>query len=600
MVSAVCLTLGLIYIVVWAGRREDWAKVCFAVTAVGVAALALFELLLMQASSVEAYARLHRWGHVSVFFIIIGLVSFVRLYFRAGAWSLLWLIVALRCAVLAANYFSPVSASFLEITSLESFPLFGEVVNVPVGIANPWSRLAEISLVLVALFTLQAALEIWRRNEPRDRQRAAVIGSAVVLFFSFALANALLVHHSPASVPYFLSMAFMVVVLAMTYELSIDIRHASETVRELDKSKARVELAAESAGVGFWEYDAEHDRFWVTDRVRELFGFDPHQQLDMAVWLDRVHPDDREVADKSATEFIAQGNPFRLDYRVRRPAGEVRWVTAQGRQAAKAGRIFHGLTMDVTAQHESEHERSQLRDQLAHSGRVTMLGQMAASLAHELNQPLGAILRNAEAAQLLLDVESPDLAELREILKDVQRDDRRAGEVIGKLRGLLKQHSFDSRRLNLELLVDEVMSLVRTEAAVRGTKIHKEFEPGPAFVAGDPIHLQQVLLNLVLNALDVVEAMPEGKRWVRIGARRRDDGFIEVSVCDSGSGVPPGMAEQIFSPFFTTKPAGMGLGLSICRTIVEVHGGRIWVDTEAVGGASFCFTLPLQVRPAAS
>lgn len=600
MVSAVCLTLGLIYAVVWLGRREAWAKLWFAVAAGGVAALAIAELLLMQTGSVEAYAHVHRWGHVSVFFIIVAIVSFVRLYFRAGAWSLLWLIVALRCMVLAANFSSPVSASFVEITSLEPFALWGEVVNVPVGIANPWSRLAEFSLVLVGLFTLQAAVEIWRRNEPRDRPRAAVIGSAVVVFFALSLANALLVHHSLAPVPYFLSMAFSSIVLAMSYELSVDIRHASAMARALDESSVRLELAAESAGVGFWEYDVRGDRFLVTDNLHRLFEFDLDRPIDMASWLEKVHPDDREAISKTVAEVIAAGDVFELDYRILRPSGETRWLAGQGRLSPKGAAVFHGITVDVTARHESEHERSQLRDELAHSGRVTMLGQMASSLAHELNQPLGAILRNAEAAQLLLDAESLDLAELREILKDIQRDDRRAGDVIGKLRGLLKQHALETRSVELVSLADEVLALLRTEAAARRVSLRKEFGPEPLCVAGDPIHLQQVLLNLVLNALDVVEALPEEARVIRICARRNGDGFVEVSVIDSGPGVPPDMAEQIFKPFFTTKPAGMGLGLSICRTIIAAHGGRIWVDTEAVGGASLCFTLPLQAQRAES
>lgn len=597
MVSAVCLTLGVIYAVAWSGRREDWAKLWFAATAVAVAALAIAELLCMQATSVEAYGRVQRWAHVPVFVILIGIPWFVRLYFRAGAWWLLWLIVALRSAVLALNFTSPVSVNFLEISSLAPVLLFGEVVNVVVGIVNPWTRLAEITLVLVVLFVLHAAVEVWRRNEPRDRQRAIVIGSAVAVFFVLSLANAILVHHGLALVPYFLGMAFMSIVLAMTYELSVDIRHASETARELEDSQTRLELAAESAGVGFWEYDVEHDRFWITGKLRDLFGFGPDQQIDMAIWLGTVHPDDRKAISEAVGEIIAKGDVFRLDYRILRPGGELRWLAAQGRHTSKGAAVFHGITIDVTPQHESEHERSQLRDQLAHSGRVTMLGQMASSLAHELNQPLGAILRNAEAAQLLLGAESLDVAELREILQDIQRDDRRAGEVIGKLRGLLKQHSHEARSVDLGLLVEEVLTLVRTEAAVRRVRLREEFGQGSALVVGDPIHLQQVLLNLVLNALDAVESMPENERSISIGARRRDDGFLEVSVSDSGPGVPASITKQLFEPFFTTKSSGMGLGLSICRTIIEAHGGKIWVDTEAVSGASFCFTLPLQAEP---
>ncbi len=593
MISAISLTLGLLYAVVWLSSRQDLAKLCFSAAALAVAALAAFELQLMYAPSVEAYAVLHRWAHVPVFLVFVATVWFVRLYFRAGALWLLWLIVLVRVLVLVVDFSSPVSFNFLQITALAPVPLFGELVNVPVAVPSPWTSLGELSLLLVSAFMLHAAFQAWRRNEPRDRQRALVIGGAVAVFFLLSMLNAVLLHRGLVPLPYLLSIAFLFVILAMSYELSVDLLRSSEIARELADHRMRLDLAAETSSMGFWEYDGESDRFWITNGVRQLFRFAPEEEIGLATWLAKIHPDDCAVAAATAAAALATGREFRLDYRLLWPHDEQRWLTSHGRNAPGSGKRFVGIVMDVTNQHESEHERTQLRSQIAHSGRVSMLGQLASSMAHELNQPLGAILRNAEAAQLLMSGGAPELAEVREILQDIQRDDQRAVKVISKLRGLLTGHEIESRVLDVIPLIDEVLDLVRTEAAARQVRLLRDVGPDRAITRGDAIHLQQVLLNLIMNAIDALAAFDGDDKAVRVSAQVRDDGTLEVAVSDNGSGVPAELAGKIFEPFFTTKDSGMGMGLSICRTIVEAHGGRIRVDDSMAAGAAFHFTLPL-------
>lgn len=594
MISAVCLTLGVLYVMVWLSRRDEVARLVFSLAAFGVAGLAVFELLLMHAPSVETYAVLHRWAHVPVFFVTVGTVFFVHLYFRAGALWLLWFILLVRVLVLVVNFSGPTSFNFIEITALAPVSLLGEFVNIPVAVPSPWTRLGELSLLLVVVFVAHAALQSWQRNKPRDRQRALVIGVAVSVFFVFSLMNAILLHWDFVSIPYLLSMAFMFVILAMSYELSVDLLQASRVARELDDSRMRLELAAESSGIGLWDYDATRDRFWVTDRLREIFGFAPDEELRMASWLEKVHPDDYGRVAAQAEATVTAGANFDTEYRLMSPTGRLRWLTAKGRGAPGGNRRFLGVVMDVTTQHEAEHERIQLRENLAHTGRVSMMGLLASSMAHELNQPLGAILRNAEAAQLLLASDSPDLDEIREILRDIQRDDQRAGGVITRLRGLLTGHSLEFQVLDLGSLVDEVLSLVRTEVAVRQVRLVRAIGPADAIVRGDAIHLQQVLLNFVMNALDALVSVDPANREIRIDARQREDGMLEVVVSDTGPGVPAELSDKVFDPFYTTKSTGMGMGLSICRTIIEAHGGRIWVERDRPVGAAFCFTLPLE------
>jgi C4-dicarboxylate-specific signal transduction histidine kinase len=238
------------------------------------------------------------------------------------------------------------------------------------------------------------------------------------------------------------------------------------------------------------------------------------------------------------------------------------------------------------------HETQELRRELAHVSRVSVLGQLASSLAHELSQPLGAILRNSEAAELLLGEPQPDLEELKAIVADIHRDDRRAGEVIHGLRALLKRRQMEAQPVTLESLVGDVASLVRADALTRHVALEWFVERDVPPVTGDRVHLSQVLINLIINAMDAVMDRPATERQVAVGARQGPDGSIILSVQDNGRGIPPEHLPRIFEPFFTTKDSGMGMGLSVCRTIVNAHGGTLSVEDVAGGGARFEMRLP--------
>jgi signal transduction histidine kinase len=249
--------------------------------------------------------------------------------------------------------------------------------------------------------------------------------------------------------------------------------------------------------------------------------------------------------------------------------------------------------LDTSARRRSEAELQQLRGQLAHVGRVSMIGQLASALAHELSQPLGAILRNAEAAELFLENDAPDLDELRAIVADIRKDDQRAGAVIERLRAMLQRRSIEPRQLAIGDLLGEVAALTRADAVARRVKLEFEAPRGLPAIVGDRVHLQQVLLNLVLNAMDAVDDAPFEQRRVAVRAHRDGERTMEVAVCDYGHGIAPEALGRVFEPFFTTKANGMGIGLPISRTIVEAHGGRIWVENNAHEGVTFRFTLPV-------
>ncbi len=246
----------------------------------------------------------------------------------------------------------------------------------------------------------------------------------------------------------------------------------------------------------------------------------------------------------------------------------------------------------------AEQEAARLRSELAHVGRVTVLGQLSSSLAHELSQPLGAILRNAEAAELFLATEAPDLAEIRSIVADIKADDRRAGDVIERMRSFLRRQEPKRSTLDPAPLVEGVLTLVGPELRARGIRLETTVARELPTVTGDPVHLQQVLLNLLVNAMEAMEKTPRDARDLSVVVRAAEGGALEIAVRDSGPGIPPGEMARIFEPFHTTKPAGLGMGLAISRALVEGHGGHLRLDANESGGATFVVSLPSGGVPA--
>jgi signal transduction histidine kinase len=237
-------------------------------------------------------------------------------------------------------------------------------------------------------------------------------------------------------------------------------------------------------------------------------------------------------------------------------------------------------------------EMQQLRDELAHSSRVSTMGQLVSALTHELGQPLGAILRNAEAAELVMDQAPPDLAEIRAILADIRQDDQRATGVIDHMRAMLKRGKVERTPLPIGELLEEAAALAGHDALQRKVQLTLEVPPGLPPVWGDRVQLQQVLLNLLLNGMDAMSQQPPETRRLVVQARKAEGQMLEVRVRDSGPGIPAENVSRVFEPFFSTKPHGMGLGLAVSKTIIEAHQGRLWVGNLPEGGACFCFTVP--------
>ena len=291
------------------------------------------------------------------------------------------------------------------------------------------------------------------------------------------------------------------------------------------------------------------------------------------------------VLDGSSPGFV-------LEYFSRLPVDE-RWFTMSvvPLSVPEGGAVVSHT--DITERKRAELEAQRSRQELAHFTRVSTIGELTASLAHELNQPLTGILANAQAALRFMDSKSPDLTEIREILKDIVTDDKRAGEVIRRLRGLLRKEEVRFRLVDLNALIRDVARLVTSDAIIRNVSIKLELAPDPPIVSGDSVQLQQVVLNLLLNAMDAMSDGVEKGRMIMVRAERTDAEAVHVSVQDSGPGFSQGTQHLLFEPFYTTKPSGMGMGLAISKSIIEAHGGLIWAGDNSLGGATLHFTLPV-------
>jgi PAS domain S-box-containing protein len=369
-------------------------------------------------------------------------------------------------------------------------------------------------------------------------------------------------------------------------------KQADEVLRE---SEARLSLAVDAAGVGLWSLRLETGRFWLTAKTRELLSVGANEEVTFERFLSVVHPEDRAQVRQAVQGMVHSRKEGRVEYRILRPEGAIRWMASRGRvQCNATGLPDHltGVTGDITPRKDAEHQLQRQREELAHVARVSVMGELAASVAHELNQPLGAILGNAEAAELFLEQDPPALGEVRAILADIRKDDERAGEVIRRMRGLLRKGERERQPLQINLLVEDAFRLVAANAALRSTTLRAELRPDLPEVQGDRIQLQQVVLNLVMNAMEAMAGQSAETRRLTVRTRGTVNGGITIEVADSGPGIAGNSLPRIFEPFFTTKQDGIGMGLSISRKIVEAHDGRIWAENNPAGGAVFRVTLP--------
>lgn len=468
-VAGAALTLALVHGILWLLDRRNLASLAFCVLAVSVAAMAFTELGMMHAASPAQYGQWVRWFHLPNYFAIAGLVAFIHLQFGTGRPWLAAAIIALRSLLVITNFLVAPNVNWREIVALERIPFLGEEISV-IGkaVARPTAWLGMAASLLLVAYVVDASLRLWQRGDREARRKVLIIGGGVLAFLVLAIAQSQLVVWQVLRMPVLVTPPFLILMLAMTYQLCRDIVESARRSREA--------------------------------------------QLQ--------------------------------------------------------------------------------RRQLAHLSRVSVLGQLSGGIVHELRQPLTAILSNAQAAQHFLANKNADPQLLGEILQDIVAADQRAVEIIRRLQTLFRRGESSFEALDVNGLARDVLRIVNSDLVVRGVQVAMDLEEPLAPIEGDRVELQQVLLNLVMNACEAMAELPEGERRLVIRTRAGEAGQLQISVEDNGPGFPAEQYERLFEPFYTTKQQGLGLGLSICRTIVRSHRGRLWGSSTADRGAVFHVLLP--------
>jgi PAS domain S-box-containing protein len=374
--------------------------------------------------------------------------------------------------------------------------------------------------------------------------------------------------------------------------IAIERQRQQEILRERE---ARISLAAESADLAFWILYPEQNTAWMSEKGRLIYGFDSNLPLTCDLIMSRVHPDERAAVKAAYDRSCALSGTFESEHRLLLQYGKTRWVIMRGRCLKdEEGNLVEtiGVTLDVSAQKQADLQLQHQREEMAHRNRVSLMGEMTASFAHELNQPLTAIANNASAARRFLQHGNIDPALLQQLLQDMVADSQRAGEVIRGIRSLVRKETSAHSLLNLNEVITDTVRLVSTDVLSRESVVTTELDPQLPQVSATLVQIQQVLLNLIINALDAMEGLPPAERRIIISTRSDKGDVIEASVRDFGTGLPKDQPDKVFDHFFSTKQKGMGMGLTIVRSIIEAHGGTIVAEDAPDRGARMVVRLP--------
>ncbi|MFL5402652.1 MAG: PAS domain S-box protein [Gemmatimonadales bacterium] len=363
----------------------------------------------------------------------------------------------------------------------------------------------------------------------------------------------------------------------------------------LRRSRAYLAEAQRLSLTGSFSWQPDCGAITWSDETYRIFELDPGVQPTLDVIRQRVHPDDLVFFQQIVERAIREGKDFAIEHRLKLPDGTVKYlqIMAHSSRIGSSDLVeFVGAVMDVTERKRSEDALDKVRLDLAHVSRVSTLGQMAASIAHEINQPLAGIVLNGNASLRWMAGDPPNLDEAREATRRIVRDGQRAGDVITRLRSLFRKEESPKDRLAMNDVVQEVIAITRAEVQTGGATLRTQMAPDLPLITGDRVQLQQLMLNLIMNALEAMSQVRDRPRELVISTQRSEADEVLVAVQDSGVGLDAQGKEKVFDAFYTSKSVGMGMGLAISRSIVEHHGGRLWAISNNGPGATFLFTIP--------
>ncbi len=585
--AASCLTLAAIHGFVWIRRRTEWASLMFCIMAAATAGMAACELRMMVITEVAQLGPALQWYNFFRWLVTIALVGFLHFHLKAGRAWLELTVVGLRTAALLLNLFVSPNAYYSSIEGLSRVPFLGETVTVVEGAPNPLMLLGQVSLLVLAAYLVDTT---WKACTAGGRRGALVVGTSSVFFVLALSLQTMLVLWGVVETPIMASLFFLGIVGAMAFELSEDMLRSARLAEELQQSESELlrerrltEAIFQGApGLLFLQSrDGEILRSNLPDANPEA----------SATSLDPLlsRENQKSLAEARERTFREGSAAFELDLlRDGQPPARHYFQTVRFDLGGEIHLV--GMGIDVDARHALELELAGEKERLARVSELAAMSELSGSLAHEINQPLAIILSNAEAAQRQLETASPDLQELRDILRDIVAADIRAAEVIRRLRAILKRGEPVLAPVSAADMVDRALQLLKPVLDSAGVSVSRRIPKRLPVLLADRIPVEQVLVNLLRNATEAMADNGAKGKALSVTCSQENDG-IQFSIRDNGRGLPDS-AEKIFDAFHSTKPDGLGLGLKICHTIIQTHGGRLWAENNKSRGATFHFHLP--------
>jgi PAS domain S-box-containing protein len=388
--------------------------------------------------------------------------------------------------------------------------------------------------------------------------------------------------------------------IAQWYGLCHDIddqMHAEEALRDRERE---LSLLVDMVPSHLWRVTPEGETTFLNKHMADFLGVDASHTFELdAVMATIFHPDDTAEVNEEFGRCLATGECFSMKYRLRRHDGAYRWMSGRAEPLRDdGGRIvqWFGLCHDIDDQMHAEEALRRTADRLAQATQAASLAELSASIAHEVNQPLAAIVANSHACHRWLSAEPPNVDRAKLTAERITRDANSAADVVSRIRALFRRAPHARSPEDVNRLIGEVCRLMADEIATKDIRIKTSLEPELPSVALDRVQVQQVFVNLIRNGIEAMDATVNGARTLHICSSRDGLDAIRVEVCDAGTGFKE--TERVFEPFFTTKQHGMGMGLAICRSIIESHGGRLWTANNETRGATVAFTLPLAASEA--
>lgn len=594
MTAAASLTLAGVHGFAWLRKRRQMASLMFCIMAVATAGMAGCELWTMQQRDMESYAHALQWYNLMRWIVTLALVGFIHFYLASGRPWLEWTVCGLRTLSLLVNFlFSPM-VYYTSIEELVRIRFLGTEVTVVEGIPSPLSIIGQLSLLVLAAYLVDAT---WRSAQRGNRPGAIRVGLSAVFFVLALSIQMMFALWGFIDMPIVASLFFAGILVVMGIELSEDMLRSAKLAedlkireRELLGERKLTDAIFESAPGMLYLQSADGRMVRWNSQHERVTGYSNTETSQMRA-EDFCVEAEKEILKEARTIALAQGGHdvefdlARRDGRTSRHFFRIVPVEVAGEPH------LVGIGIDVSSQRALAAETERQREQMAHIARVASVSELSSSLAHEINQPLAIILSNAQAAQRLMAHETPDLNELREILEDIVSADIRAADVIKRLRSILRQGKPALETVSPHSLFDQALSMAQPELKSASVQVSRRHSKKLPLIQADRIPIEQVLLNLIKNACEAMEDNGSREKTLSLTCVN-EGGWLRFSVRDNGHGLGED-GDKIFEAFHTTKPKGLGLGLTICQTIIRAHGGNLWSEKNKIHGATFHFQLPI-------